>query len=241
MRVLIAVIAGPHQGRVFTFAGHDVFLVGRSRRAHFRLPERDEYFSRIHFLVEVNPPRCQLIDMKSTNGTYVNGQRVRVADLKHGDRIQGGQTVLQVSLEGADSEPATRRVPPDLPAASPVPVPPVSRPELPPTAPPATAVAEAGCPVCTAVAGAAPSVSSEAIPGEWPLCPACREQIVEQPQPIPGYQLVRELGRGGMGVVYLALRDADGTVVALKTIRPAGNVSKRKSSDSCARRTSCGS
>jgi hypothetical protein len=38
MRVLIAVIAGPHQGEVFTFAGHDTFLVGRSKRAHFRLP-----------------------------------------------------------------------------------------------------------------------------------------------------------------------------------------------------------
>ncbi len=32
--------------------------VGRSKQAHFQLPAKDRYFSRIHFLVEVNPPHC---------------------------------------------------------------------------------------------------------------------------------------------------------------------------------------
>ena len=53
LRVVLAVTQGPHQGRVFTFTGHDTFLVGRSKQAHFRLPKEDDYFSRIHFLVEV--------------------------------------------------------------------------------------------------------------------------------------------------------------------------------------------
>lgn len=57
-RVRLEVVAGPHQGETFTFNEHDTFLVGRSKKAHFRLPERDEYFSRLHFLVEVNPPRA---------------------------------------------------------------------------------------------------------------------------------------------------------------------------------------
>src|SRR5262249_55297435 len=38
---------------------------------------------------------------------------------------------------------------------------------------------------------------------------------------IPGYKVERELGRGGMGVVYLAAKESDGAPVALKTIRPA--------------------
>jgi len=53
------------------------------------------------------------------------------------------------------------------------------------------------------------------------LCPACREKILKHPQIIPGYQIIRELGRGSMGVVYLAVRTDDGAVVGLKTITPA--------------------
>ena len=41
MRILIEVMAGPHQGQTFAFDRHDTFLVGRSRRAHFRLPTED--------------------------------------------------------------------------------------------------------------------------------------------------------------------------------------------------------
>src|SRR5436190_20186616 len=99
MRITLTVTAGPHQGKVFSFEGHDTFIVGRSPRARFRLPRDDKYFSRYHFMVEANPPLCRLVDLKSRNGTYVNGERVEKADLKDGDQIQGGRTVLQVSVD----------------------------------------------------------------------------------------------------------------------------------------------
>src|SRR5438093_3628383 len=109
MGVRLAVLEGPHQGQEFVFHEHDMFLVGRSRSAHFRLPDKDPYFSQLHFLVEVNPPHCRLTDLGSHNGTYVNGKKVEVADLKDGDLIQGGTTVLQLSVEAPGEMPATAR------------------------------------------------------------------------------------------------------------------------------------
>ena len=57
------------------------------------------YFSRNHFLVEVNPPLCRLLDMNSHNGTFVNRQRVESADLHDGDEIKAGHTLLRVSVK----------------------------------------------------------------------------------------------------------------------------------------------
>lgn len=42
-------------------------------------------------------------DLGSTNGTFVNGLKVETAHLKNGDRIQGGETILEVEVSvGAD-------------------------------------------------------------------------------------------------------------------------------------------
>jgi serine/threonine-protein kinase len=210
MQVTLTVTAGPHKGRVFTFAGHDTFFVGRSKYTHFRLSTKDRYFSRVHFMVEVNPPQCRLVDMDSRNGTQVNGVRVRVADLRAGDRIRAGRTILRVSIE--DSEQTW-----DGPVAELVPPVPTTH------VPPVTAVAPAtdSCRVCATPLVAGPTPARSSTDADFFLCPVCREQARSRSQPIPGYLLVRELGRGGMGVVYVALRRSDGTVVALKTILPA--------------------
>jgi eukaryotic-like serine/threonine-protein kinase len=104
MQVTLILTTGPHKGLAFSFTGHDTFLVGRSRHAHFRLPVNDKAFSRVHFMVEVNPPRCRLIDMGSHNGTYVNGQKVMSADLADGDQIRAGHTILAVRVEEDSSE-----------------------------------------------------------------------------------------------------------------------------------------
>src|SRR5438477_1441032 len=103
MRVTLRVLAGPYTGREFVFDQHDTFLIGRSEDSHLYLPE-DRFFSRHHCLLEIAPPRCFLRDLGSTNGTFVNGQRVTEAFLHSGDRLMGGRTVLQIEVQ---TEPAT--------------------------------------------------------------------------------------------------------------------------------------
>ena len=247
MRITLTVTEGPHQGQVFVFDGHDTFLVGRSKRAHFRLPSKDRYFSRVHFLVEVNPPHCRLMDMSSSNGTHVNGERVERTDLHNGDVIRAGQTVLKVSVS-VDAPTATRRddhaaIPPTLnpPAhtvqgvvgrsgghavVKPLGLPAVSgsgghavlQPSTP--SPGSTAPSTAKGPVpnqCAACGAALPPKPTN----DLSLCPVCEQQSETQRQTITGYHLVRELGRGSMGLVYLCVRRADNRPVAVKTIIPA--------------------
>ncbi len=128
MRVTLTVIAGPHAGRTFSFDRHDTFLVGRSCHAHFQLPEKDRYFSRVHFMMEVNPPQCRLIDMGSHNGTYVNGQRVLSSDLSDGDEIRAGHTVIRLNVQASqDALPVTT----DLLSHTPVPLAPGVVPAVP--------------------------------------------------------------------------------------------------------------
>jgi serine/threonine protein kinase len=118
-RVTLTVTEGTHRGAVYSFGEHDMFVVGRSPEAHFSLPD-DPYFSRLHFLIEVNPPLCRLLDLRSRNGTEVNRRKVTAADLQDGDEIKGGQTVLRVAIErpAPPGVEATRDLPAGPPAAA---------------------------------------------------------------------------------------------------------------------------
>jgi predicted component of type VI protein secretion system len=98
MIVELVVTQGPHAGRSFRFAEHATFIVGRSTQAHFSLPEKDPHVSRLHVLIEVNPPLCRLRNMSAVNGTLVNGTKVEQADLNDGDTITIGVTELTVRL-----------------------------------------------------------------------------------------------------------------------------------------------
>jgi serine/threonine-protein kinase len=208
MLITLTVTDGPHRGQVFTFEEHDNFIVGRSRMAHFRLSTRDTYFSRIHFMVEINPPHARLLDMGSTNGTHVNGRRVTVSDLRDGDVIRAGKTLLRVSIQPEEGE-----APPTSPLPS-VLTPLLKSASLPNQG----ASPRSDDPVCSACLA---PLAEHAM-----LCPACQEAARARPQPIAGYQLVRELGRGSMGTVYLALRSADNALLALKMIMPEAEVTQ---------------
>ena len=196
MRVRLRVIAGPQTGRVFTFEQHETFMIGRSRDAQFCLPE-DRYFSRHHCLLEIAPPQCFLRDLNSTNGTFVNEIKVETAHLTNGDCIQGGETILRVEVLG-DFLPTS-----NVPAAN-------DKFSSPP-------IVTIQCLKCGMLVKAEASQSGERLTY---LCDVCRENLKKNPQPLPGYQMLRLLGKGGMGSVMLARRVSDGSAVAIKTLLP---------------------
>jgi len=93
---MLTVIAGPAAGCQFSFAETDTFLVGRSRFAHFQV--KDKYLSSVHFMMDLAPPHCRLIDLDSHNGTFVNGDKVTVVDLRQGDQIRAGHSTFRLSI-----------------------------------------------------------------------------------------------------------------------------------------------
>ncbi len=203
MQVNLRVLAGPYQGRVFSFTQTDTFLIGRSNEAHLCLPE-DKFFSRNHCLLEITPPHCFLRDLGSTNGTFVNGQRVAEAFLQHGAQIQGGETVLLVEVSTGETRAAAN--------ASPVGTP------VKPT------IVTVACLNCGRREEAQATSSDEHLTF---LCEDCRIELKKTPQPIPGYDMVKVLGQGGMGCVMLGRHQATGSAVAIKTLLPEFAVSDK--------------
>jgi serine/threonine-protein kinase len=203
MQVKLRVISGPQTGRVFTFDQHETFIIGRSEDAHFCLPQ-DRYFSRHHCILEIAPPQCFLRDLGSLNGTFVNGVRVEAVHLRNSDRIQGGETVLEVEVAGD----TVRQYSPEAV-------------NFPVTTTSQIIVQCLNCGAPTNAEASNPDVKLSFV------CDNCREELKKNPQPIPNYEMIRVLGQGGMGSVMLARHVSDGRVVAIKTLLPEVAVSEQ--------------
>ncbi len=195
-RVTLTVKEGPTKGKVFTFLSHDTFLLGRMEDCHICIQD-DTFVSRHHFLLEACPPLASLRDLGSLNGTFVNAQccggrkegetpeegakrAYPEVELKHGDTIRVGDTLLGVAIEVQKEKEAPPPLPPEL----------------------------------KDVAKLSPDqLNAQLFKGEESGKAKPRLQL-------PGYHIEVELGRGGFGAVFGAVREKDGARVAIKVMLP---------------------
>jgi len=80
----------------------DVIKVGKLASSHLRLD--DETVSRMHAVIEVTgPDEIHIIDLGSTRGTLVNGERISKARLQSGDEIMFGDSRVMVTFLDAQA------------------------------------------------------------------------------------------------------------------------------------------
>jgi Domain of unknown function (DUF4388)/Inner membrane component of T3SS, cytoplasmic domain len=87
-------ISGKYQGGEYPLAQTGELVIGRSSELDLVLVE--DMVSRKHAKVTLGPVGVSIADLGSTNGTFVNGEKVRRAELKEGDRILIGTNILKL-------------------------------------------------------------------------------------------------------------------------------------------------
>jgi hypothetical protein len=87
-------ISGKYQGGEFPLRPHREIIIGRSSDLDMVLVE--DMVSRKHAKITTDETAVTIQDLGSTNGTFVNGEKVRKADLKDGDRILIGTSIIKI-------------------------------------------------------------------------------------------------------------------------------------------------
>jgi serine/threonine-protein kinase len=104
MYIVLDVISGPRTGQKVSIRPGQSCRIGRDEGAELAVPD-DNYLSRLHFALEVDEVNCRLKDLGSTNGTFVNGERVAEALVGRGDLIAAGGSSFVVHMELEDLPP----------------------------------------------------------------------------------------------------------------------------------------
>jgi len=95
-------ISGKYQGGEFPLKAEKQVVIGRSSELDMVLDE--DMVSRKHAKIAVSSGKITIEDLGSTNGTFVNGEKVKTARLKEGDRILIGTSILKLVRQGANAQ-----------------------------------------------------------------------------------------------------------------------------------------
>ncbi|HUU02712.1 MAG TPA: FHA domain-containing protein [Myxococcota bacterium] len=87
-------ISGKYQGGMFPLRPNREIVIGRSSDLDMVLVE--DMVSRKHAKITTGTSRVMIQDLGSTNGTFVNGEKVKKARVKEGDRILIGTSILKL-------------------------------------------------------------------------------------------------------------------------------------------------
>jgi hypothetical protein len=93
-------ISGKYQGGEFPLRMEREIVIGRSSDLDMVLVE--DMVSRKHAKISTVGGQVVIQDLGSTNGTFVNGEKIKKVRLKEGDRILVGTSIIKLVAVGAD-------------------------------------------------------------------------------------------------------------------------------------------
>jgi pSer/pThr/pTyr-binding forkhead associated (FHA) protein len=101
-RFALRFISGKYQGGEYPLAEGQEIVIGRSSELDMVLVE--EMVSRKHARIALADGTISIEDLGSTNGTFVNGEKVQQGTLREGDRVLIGTNILKVVAAPQDAE-----------------------------------------------------------------------------------------------------------------------------------------
>ena len=86
----------------------DMSVIGRREDCDLRIPLSD--VSRKHCRMILNGETIKVEDLGSSNGTYVNGERIQQAEISAGDTLQVGPVIFVLQMNGFPADEDLRPV-----------------------------------------------------------------------------------------------------------------------------------
>jgi hypothetical protein len=118
-KLLLEIRSGPTAGSQIPLTPGQPLRIGRNPKAEHAFPN-DPRMSGIHCTFECDARGCRVCDLNSSNGTFLNGARIKESALANGDEIRAGGTVLVFRIVAPESLVQT---PPQQKSAVPPPAP----------------------------------------------------------------------------------------------------------------------
>lgn len=108
LQVTLEAQTGARTGQKIVVRTGESATIGRAPQADHGFPD-DTHMSSRHFQVECSEHTCTLRDLKSRNGTLLNGHSAAIALLRNGDIVMAGNTSFSVTTaqDKAEQTPTT--------------------------------------------------------------------------------------------------------------------------------------
>ncbi|MBK1986520.1 FHA domain-containing protein [Sphaerospermopsis aphanizomenoides BCCUSP55] len=200
-KIILTISEGKLAGKQYIFASRSTCIIGRNADCNLQLAkEIDMTISRYHCLLDINPPDIRVRDLGSLNGTFVNGKKIGQRQ-----RHQTAQEAVKLEHPEYDLQNGDELKLGDT-------------------------IFKVGVDLGEPEQSETPNIlkEEEKISQKNPSFLSSIQNLIKLSlqgdknlQPIAGYKLVKSLGKGGLGEVFLAEHSQLRKYVAIKVMIPA--------------------